>query len=92
MRFMPAKILGESLFWWLDALGVLNAPSDSFKATMLRRRGDPVIGTSLRRLLQRGAVKLKPAAMSMTDGTVFFADKTSGRYDTIIYCTGYTAD
>jgi len=91
-RFMPAKILGKSLFWWLDALGVLNAPSDSFRATTLRRRGDPVIGTSLKRLLQRGAVRLKPAAMSMTDGTVFFADKTSGQYDTIIYCTGYTAD
>jgi putative flavoprotein involved in K+ transport len=92
MRFMPAKILGKSLFWWLDALGVLNAPSDSCKAMMLRRRGDPVIGTSLKRLLKRGAVTLKPEAMYMKDETVVFADKTIGRYDTIIYSTGYTAD
>ena len=92
LRFMPAKILGKSLFWWLDALGALNAPSDSFRAKRLRGRGDPVIGTSLKPLLKRGAVRLKPAATSMTDGTVLFADKTSGRYDTIIYSTGYTAD
>lgn len=92
LRFMPAKIFGKSLFWWLDAVGALNAPSNSFIAKKLRGRGDPIIGTSLKPLLKRGAVTLKPAATSMSDGTVTFADETHGRYDTIIYSTGYTAD
>ncbi len=92
LRFMPARILGKSIFWWLHALGVLNAPAKSVKAKILRRRGDPVIGTSLKPFLKCGAVRVRPEATAMNDGAITFADETTGRYDAIIYSTGYSAD
>ncbi len=92
LRFMPAKILGKSLFWWLDKIGALNAPTNSFKAKKLRQRGDPVIGTSLKALLKSGAVTLKAEATDMKGGMVAFADGTNGQYSTIVYSTGYILD
>lgn len=92
LRFMPAKIFGKSLFWWLDKIGALNAPTNSFKAKKLRQRGDPVIGTSLKALLKSGAVTIRAEAVDMNDGVVTFADGTNGQYSTIIYSTGYTLD
>src|SRR5690554_6571641 len=53
MRFMPAKIVGRSLFWWLDTLGLLNAPTGSFGAKLLQKRGDPVIGGGLKKLIKQ---------------------------------------
>lgn len=71
---------------------MLNAPAKSVKAKILRRRGDPVIGTSLKPFLKCGAVTVRPEATAMNDGAITFADETTGRYDAIIYSTGYSAD
>lgn len=92
MRFMPATMLGRSLFWWLDKTGVLTAPSGSVRARLLRRRGDPVIGTTLRTQIKRGAVRVRPEAQSLRDGAVMFADGSTDRYDSIVYSTGFAGN
>lgn len=92
MRFMRAKILGKSLFWWLDATGLLNAPTDSLGAKLLRKRGDPIIGTNLKSLIAEGKITVKPVAESGTGETITFADATSGTFDSVIWCTGYTLE
>lgn len=92
MRFMRAKILGQGLFTWLDKTGLLNAPTGSIGANILRKRGDPIIGTSLKSLIAEGKVTVKPVAESGTGDTIRFADATSGTFDSVIWCTGYTLE
>ncbi len=92
MRFLPEKLLGKSLFWWMDTLGILNAPSSSFVARKLQQRGDPIIGTSLRPLLRDGSVTLKPVASSGNGTTVTYDDGSSADFDSVVWCTGYTSD
>jgi putative flavoprotein involved in K+ transport len=90
MRFMPAKILGKSLFWWLDTMGLLNAPASSFGARLLRKRGDPVIGTALSSLIKQGRVTVKPSATDGKGNSIVFADGTTEAFDAVVWCTGYT--
>lgn len=92
MRFMPATMLGRSLFWRLDKTGALTAPSGSVRARMLRRRGDPVIGTTLRTQIKRGAVRVRPETQSLRDGAVVFANGSTDRYDSIVYSTGFAGN
>ena len=92
MRFIPEMILGKSVFWWLDVTGVLEAPTKSRRATLLRKRGDPIIGGNLKDLIQDGKVTLESGATQTQDGAIIFNDGTSNTYDTIIWSTGFTMD
>lgn len=92
MRFMPATVTGKSLFWWLDTLGLLNARTDSLGAKLLRRRGDPIIGTGLKRLIRQGIIETKPAVTGGNDNRMTFADGSSNSFDAVIWCTGYVQD
>lgn len=89
IRFVPNAVLGRNLFWWLDRLGMLQAPGDSLRGGLLRRRGDPVIGTGLRELLDEGRVLVKPASVGPAAGGVAFADGSSAAFDAIVWSTGY---
>lgn len=92
MRFMPAALLGRSVFWWLDKTGALTAPTGGVRARLLRRRGDPIIGTTLPELIKEGTVRIRPEAQGIRDGAVMFADGSAYRYDSIVYSTGFTTD
>lgn len=92
MRFMQANLLGKSLFWWLDMAGLLNAPTGTMRSKILERRGDPIIGTSLKEYISNGIVAIKPAAQNGIGDSVTFADTTSETFDAVVWCTGYTQE
>ncbi|MDP9461242.1 MAG: NAD(P)-binding domain-containing protein [Actinomycetota bacterium] len=54
MWFLPSRVLGVSLYWWLWLTGVLNSPSTSRVSRMVRARGDGIIGRDLQELSPRG--------------------------------------
>lgn len=90
VRFVPQAVLGRNLFWWLDRLGMLEAPGTSLRGRLLRRRGDPVIGgTGLRGLVEDGRITVKPASVGPAQGGVVFADGSSAPFDAVVWCTGY---
>ena len=89
LRFLPAQIMGKSLFWWLDTTGLLNAPTASMRAKLLQKRGDPIIGGNLKRLIQEDKVLIKSGAVNMQGQQVQFADGSQEAYDSIIWGTGY---
>lgn len=53
---VPRRILGKSLHWWGDHLGVITAPIGRFRRS--KRSGDLLIGTSYRQLTRRHGVEL----------------------------------
>jgi putative flavoprotein involved in K+ transport len=88
-RFVPQMVLGRNLFWWLDRLGMLEAAGESRRGQLLQRRGDPIIGTSVRALVQQDRMTVKPASVGPTPTGVTFADGTSGEFDGIVWSTGF---
>jgi putative flavoprotein involved in K+ transport len=91
-RFMPQRVLGRDIFWWLDRLGVLEADTESLPARLLRRRGDPVFGTGPRTMIRAGRLKTAPEALGASGHEVSFVDGSSITVDTVVWCTGFRAD
>jgi len=92
MTFLPLTIAGNSIFLWFDALGMLNAPSDSWVGRIVRNRPDPVFGFELKRLIAARRIALKPKAVRAEGRTVHFGDGTTLEADNVIWATGFRFD
>jgi putative flavoprotein involved in K+ transport len=88
-RVSPERILGRSVFWWLEKVGVLDAPHDSLVGRFLRK-ADPFPGSQLRlnRLAERG-VAMKPRVESVAGDEVTFADRSHEHVAMVLWSTGY---
>lgn len=92
VTFFPLTIAGRSVFRWFDALGILNAPTESRIGRIVRKRPDPVFGFELKRLLAANRITLKPKAVRAEGRTVQFADGTVAEADNVIWATGFRFD
>lgn len=93
MWFLPARVLGVSLYWWLWLSGILNGPSGSRVSGLVRARGDGIIGRDLQSLVADGTVRMvKERVSGATRRDVVLADGTEVRTDAVLWCTGYRPD
>lgn len=92
MVFCPLELFGRSIFWWLDRVGILQAPVHSKIGSMVRKRGDPIFGTELRQLIRQGWIQVKPRATGASGHSVFFDDGTRTQADNVIWATGFQSD
>lgn len=93
MWFLPARILGISLYWWIYLTGILNGPSDSRTSRRVRARGDGVVGRDLQRLGSAGAVRMLTGRVVGADGAALvLADGTRVEADSVLWCTGFRPD
>ena len=91
-RYVPALVLGRSIFWWLDITGVLSAHRDSRRGRLLRRRGDPIFGGELGRMIKTARVRQTTTAVAAEGHEVFFADGSNLDVDAVVWCTGFEND
>jgi putative flavoprotein involved in K+ transport len=87
---LPHRLLGKSLHWWGDKLGLIAAPLDSPRGRT--QRGDLIVGTSPRRLARRDDLELHPRTVAADQSRVRFADNTTLEIDAVIWATGYRSD
>lgn len=92
LNFMPSRLLGKSIFWWFNRLGVYRAHVGTALGRRLSRRPDPIIGRELRECLQQGHVTLHPRAAGADGNHVVFKDGTSLPVDNVIWATGFRSD
>jgi len=93
MWFLPARVLGLSLYWWLWLTGILNGPSSSRVSRMVRARGDGIIGRDLQSLIADGTVRMLTERVCSAQGSaVMLTDGTEVRTDAVLWCTGYRPD
>jgi putative flavoprotein involved in K+ transport len=88
-RVSPERILGKSLFWWMDKLGIVRASRESAVGKYLMK-ADPFPGKALglKRLGQQGVVVV--GCLLHVDGkTVTFASGETATVETVIWATGY---
>jgi putative flavoprotein involved in K+ transport len=87
---MPRRLLGQSVHFYGDHLGLIAAPLDSWRGRT--QRGDLLIGTSLRQLSRRHGVDLHGRTAAARERTVSFEDGTELEVETVIWATGFRPD
>jgi putative flavoprotein involved in K+ transport len=91
LPWLPRRLLGKSLHWWGDHLGLLTAPLEgSWRGRT--QRGDLLIGTSLRQLARRRGVRLVGRTIDAQGRTVRFADGRALEVEAVVWATGYRPD
>lgn len=91
-RLMPERILGISMWWWLEKLGFLTAPTDSFIGRKMRamdafpnrERDSPA--------LERRGIKIMPKVVQAQGDTVTFANGASVSVNSVVWAMGYRDD
>jgi putative flavoprotein involved in K+ transport len=91
-RVSPDRILGRSVFWWMDRLGVLGASRESPIGRFLMK-ADPFPGKHLEfdNLQQRG-VEVVDRVTQAEGKKVSFADGKAAEVDAVVWATGYRDD
>jgi putative flavoprotein involved in K+ transport len=91
-RVSPDRILGRSVFWWLDKLGGLRASRESRIGRFLME-ADPFPGKHLEldKLHQRG-VEVVGRVVQAEGKKVSFADGKAAEVDAVVWATGYRDD
>ena len=91
--FLPERVLGVNLYWWLLLSGVLNASSTTRVSRYVRRRGDAIVGGQLRTMVHRGQIRLIPQRVVTAQGKeVTLADGTLLPVSSVLWCTGFRPD
>lgn len=86
------RLLGRSIFWWLDRLGVLRASRDSLVGRRLMA-ADPFPGRGLDLpRLAAGGVGVEARLTAAEGRTATFANGRSTEVESVIWATGYRDD
>jgi putative flavoprotein involved in K+ transport len=88
-RVSPERLLGKSIFWWMDKLGILRASRESRIGKFLMKTDPfPGKGVALKQLRQQGVIVV--GRLQQVDGkSVTFASGESATVETVIWATGY---
>lgn len=86
--YLPQRLLGRDIFWWLHRLGLMRVSSASLLGRRMRRL-DPLIGTNLHHLARERKIRLVGRALGATGATVRFDGERTGEFASIIWATGF---
>ena len=87
---LPQRVLGQSVFWWFERLGLDRVSRDSWLGRRMRQR-DPLIGRSLSNLERKGAI-LVGRVLAVEGRAVRPVDGYALEPDAVIWATGFKPD
>jgi putative flavoprotein involved in K+ transport len=88
-RVSPERLLGKSIFWWMDKLGILRASRESRIGKYLMKT-DPFPGKGLAlKQLRRLGVHIVGRLVHADGKTVTFASGETASVETVIWAMGY---
>jgi putative flavoprotein involved in K+ transport len=91
-RVSPDRVLGRSVFWWMDKLGILRASRESAIGRYLMKT-DPFPGKDLAlKQLQRQGVNVVGRVVQAEGKKVSFAEGNTAEVDAVLWATGYRED
>lgn len=88
--FLPQRVAGRSIFWWLERLRLSRVPATSWLGQQLKQR-DPVIGTNTAELKRKG-LRVTSRVVGASGQTVTLADGHTLKPSSIIWATGFRPD
>lgn len=91
-KLFPERVLGKSIWWWLNLTGLLNAPPESWIGRKLKQSDAfPDRDRSIESLARRG-IQIVPRLVEASGAEARFADGTSANIRTVIWTVGYRDD
>lgn len=91
-RVTPDRVLGRSIFWWLDHLGVLRASRESLIGRRMKS-ADPFPGRQLELAHLREAGVTVVTRLDAAQGVIArFADGVVADISAVVWATGYRAE
>ena len=87
-RTLPNTILGKSVFWWLDAIGLGRASKASFWGNSIMK-GDAFPEDLQLSVLEARGVQIQARLTGVADNRMFFANQDALAVRSVIWTTGY---
>ena len=91
-KFLPMKIMGKSIFHWLERIGLLYAGTDTKRGLWFRKQSDPIFGFEFKKLIRDGNIEVKSRVTQTREREVTFDDNSTINVQNIIWSTGFTPD
>lgn len=89
LKYLPLQVFSESIFYWLDRMGLLYAGTDTIRGRTFQKRNDPIFGKELKQAIKSKKVILKPRVIEVNGNQVVFSDDSTLKVDQIIWTTGF---
>ena len=87
---LPRRILGKSLHWWGERLGVVTAPTGRLRNA--KKGGDLLIGTSYRQLARDHGIEFLGRVTDAHDQSIECADGRQVEPANVVWATGFRSD
>lgn len=91
-KFLPLNILGKSIFYWLEKMGLLFAGTDTRRGLWFRKQSDPIFGLELKHLIRKERIHIKPRVIKTQGREIMFNDHSKTSVQNIIWSTGFVPD
>lgn len=91
-KFLPLNIMGKSIFYWLEKIGLLYAGTDTRRGTWFRKQTDPIFGLELKNLIRKEKINIKPRVIKTHEREITFNDHSKINVQNIIWSTGFVPD
>lgn len=91
MPYLPERLLGRSIFWWLEKAQIFRVTIDSRLGRKLSRT-DTLIGTSLRQLKRSNGVEVVGRVVEANGDTLTTHEGERFRPASVIWATGFHPD
>lgn len=88
---LPARLLGRSIFWWLEKTGLMNVTAGSWLGRQMRAR-DPLIGSSPEMVARRLGVRVVGRTERAEGDRVFTREGEEVRVASVVWATGFRSD
>lgn len=88
-RFLPLQFGSQSIFKWLELVGLLYAGIDTRRGQWFKNQSDPIFGYELKKLISNGIVNLKEKVVQVKGKEVLFQNRDKQKYDVFIWATGF---
>ena len=88
-KFLPLRILGKSLFYWLDSIGLLHAGINTKRGKWFRKQSDPIFGSELKALITKGRIEVKQRVVRVDGNEVLFEDNRVQTFENVVWSTGF---
>lgn len=89
IKYLPYKLLGRSLFWWYERIGLLRKGPDTRLGGKLMKKQDPLYGFELKRAIAQGKLQVAPRAVDAEGEAVLFEDGSRATADGVLWATGF---
>lgn len=89
---VPDRILGKSIFWWMEKLGLLTASRQSIiEKKIMRNDSFPARGLDSKRLKKTGVI-ISSRLIEVSGHKVSFSDGQTAEVNSVVWATGYRDD